>query len=77
MTLPVTPRQIRAARALLDWSQQDLAREARVALSTVADFERAARQPITNNLAAMRNALERAGLLFERGGVVFRDREPR
>ena len=36
----LTPKQVRAGRALLAWSQQDLAKKAGVAASTVADFER-------------------------------------
>ncbi len=36
----LTPAQIRAARGLLDWSQERLAKEADVGLSTVRDFER-------------------------------------
>ena len=56
--------QIRAARALLAWSQQDLAREAHVAVSTVADFERGHRTPVANNADAMRGALESAGISF-------------
>jgi transcriptional regulator with XRE-family HTH domain len=35
----LTPAQCRAARALLDWTQQQLADAARVARATVRDFE--------------------------------------
>ena len=49
----VAPAQIRAARALLGWNQQELARRANVAASTVADFERGKRLPVPNNLEAM------------------------
>jgi transcriptional regulator with XRE-family HTH domain len=73
MTQPelLNPAQIRAARALLAWSQQDLARQARVAASTVADFERGHRTPVTNNADAMRMALESAGISFLPGGAVI------
>ena len=54
----ITPAQVKAARALLAWSQQELAAAARVSESTVADFERAARTPVPNNAAAIREALE-------------------
>lgn len=66
--------QIRAARALLGWSQSQLADAARVGVATVADFERGARTPIENNLAAIRLALEHAGIRFineEGGGVLL------
>jgi hypothetical protein len=35
-----------------------------VAYTTLADFERGARQPQPHNLAKMRAALERAGIQF-------------
>lgn len=56
--------QIRAARALLGWSQDQLAAEAEVGRATVGDFERGARQPIRLSLKAMRLALETAGIEF-------------
>lgn len=66
----LSPAQVRAARALLAWSQQDLARAAHVAPSTVADFERGYRTPVANNADAMRGALEAAGISFLPGGAV-------
>jgi transcriptional regulator with XRE-family HTH domain len=60
----ITPAQARAARALLAWSQKDLASAAQVGLSTIADFEREARIPVLQNLMAMRRALEQAGVEF-------------
>jgi transcriptional regulator with XRE-family HTH domain len=68
--VPISPAQVRAARALLAWSQQDLARQARVGTSTVADFERGHRTPVANNSEAMRVALENAGISFLPGGAV-------
>jgi transcriptional regulator with XRE-family HTH domain len=55
---------------MLGWSQSDLARTAHVARQTVVDFERGARKPYPNNLAALRAALEAAGVEFiaENGG---------
>jgi len=66
----LTPEQSRAARGLLDWSQQALADKAGVGLSTVRDFEKGRRQPIPANLTAIRTALEAAGAEFipENGG---------
>ena len=63
----IAPEQRRAARAWLDWSQEDLARRAGVSLSTVRDFEKGRRVPIRNNLEAMRRALEEAEIAFVNG----------
>ena len=66
----ISPPQSRAARALLNWSQPRLAEASRVSVSTIRDFETGNRSPIANNLAAIRAALESAGVEFiaENGG---------
>jgi transcriptional regulator with XRE-family HTH domain len=77
MSEGLTPEQVKAGRALLAWSQQELATEARVSPSTIADFERGVRTPVANNAQAIRDALERKGLQFFAGGVVEKDLLPR
>lgn len=74
------PSQCRAARALLDWTQPQLATASGVSPSTLRDFESGKRVPISNNLAAIRAALESAGVVFidQNGhgpGVRLRDRQ--
>ncbi|ARP67166.1 helix-turn-helix transcriptional regulator [Mesorhizobium sp. B2-5-9] len=69
--LDLTPKHVRAARALLAWSQHDLAKQAGVATSTVADFERGQRIPVANNAQAIRTALENAGIRFLPTGAVI------
>jgi transcriptional regulator with XRE-family HTH domain len=66
----LTRAQSRGARGILDWTQERLATEAGVSLSTVKDFEAGRRTPIGNNLAALRRALEDGGTEFilENGG---------
>ena len=72
----ITAVQLKAARALAGWSQQELANQARVATSTVADFERGQRSPVANNLEAMRAVLEKAGITFTYGGAVVGPTSP-
>ncbi len=60
----ISPSQCRGARAMLEWSRNKLAREAEVAVGTVVDFERGARQPYKRTLFDIRRALEDAGVIF-------------
>ena len=66
----VTPALCRAARGLLGWNQDDLAKAARVALNTLRNFEAGKSTPMVNNLEAIQAALEAAGVEFipENGG---------
>ena len=60
----ITPAQSRAGRALVDWSQTVLAGKSNLGESTIRDFEKGRRVPSVNNLAAIRAALEAAGVEF-------------
>jgi len=60
----LSPEQCRAARGWLGWSQADLSGRAKVAQSTVKDFETGKRTPMRNNLEAIRTAFEAAGIGF-------------
>lgn len=60
----MTPAQSRAARGLVDWSQSELGQRSNLSESTIRDFEKGRRVPGPNNVAAMRAALEAAGVLF-------------
>jgi transcriptional regulator with XRE-family HTH domain len=66
--MKITPEQSRAGRGLLDWSQAELGARANLSESTVRDFEKGRRVPTANNLAAIRAALETAGVEFTNGG---------
>jgi transcriptional regulator with XRE-family HTH domain len=56
--------QCRAARGLIGWSQEALAKEAKVAIRTLISFEKAERIPRASTMAAIRAALESAGVEF-------------
>ena len=67
----VTSDQIRAGRALLDISQAELTRRARVTLGTVCRIERPA-VPISGQVSTISRiieALEDNGIVFTRHGV--------
>lgn len=48
----------------MGWSQAQLSEASKVSPATIANFESGKRVPIANNLAAIRNALETAGVIF-------------
>jgi transcriptional regulator with XRE-family HTH domain len=69
---PLSSSQIRAARALIKWTAEDLARHSSVSLRTIRRAELAERHPsmTASNDLAVRRALESAGVEFieENGG---------
>lgn len=68
--MTITSEQSKAARSLLNWNQRTLAQKANVGLSTVADFESKKRNPIKNNLDAIKSAFEEFNIEFiENTGV--------
>lgn len=68
----ITGSQLRAARAFLRWSADDLARAANVGVATVrrAEADDGPVNMMPNNISAIRQALEDAGVEFipENGG---------
>ena len=69
----MTPRQCKAARVLLDWSQRDLANRSGVSVSTVRNFEGGKRDTYPINVVALQRALEEGGVEFVPGGCRVRD----
>ena len=69
----VTLREIQATRALLGWSQQQLADKAIVSLNAVTRLERGEVDPRLSTLTALQKALSKAGIEFlsELGQGVF------
>jgi len=66
----ITPGQCKAARALLELTQSELAAAATLGLSTVVDFEKKRRQVSVVAIQAIRHALAARGIEFidENGG---------
>jgi hypothetical protein len=62
--MSITSEQCRAARGLIGTNQVWLADKSRVSLRAIQDFETGKRQPIQATLAAIRAALEAAGVIF-------------
>jgi transcriptional regulator with XRE-family HTH domain len=70
----ITGSQIRAARALIRWSAEDLARKSRLGVATIrrAEAEDTALSITAANADAIQRALEAGGIVFvpENGGGV-------
>jgi transcriptional regulator with XRE-family HTH domain len=66
MAKPLTSSQIRAARSLLRWSAEDLARLSLLSVATVRRAELTERETSLTaaNDSAIRRALEDAGVIF-------------
>jgi DNA-binding XRE family transcriptional regulator len=64
----ITSEQMKAARALLGWSDVKLAREAGLAPSTIINFELGTRNPPIVSMLAIESTLKAAGVEFPRHG---------
>jgi DNA-binding XRE family transcriptional regulator len=60
----LTPAQIRAARALLNWSQAQLAEASEVASQSIKNIERGVTDPRLSTAIAIKTTLEKAGVQF-------------
>jgi transcriptional regulator with XRE-family HTH domain len=63
----LTPSQCRAARALLDWSQQNLAEYSKIGNATIRNFEGGKSVPQHATLDVLRRCFEAAGVMFING----------
>jgi predicted transcriptional regulator len=64
VVIMITPRQIRAARALLGWSQQQLADRAIVSLNAVTRLEKGKVDSRASTITAIEKTLSKAGVEF-------------
>ena len=69
VSMEISASQCRAARALLNWTQGDLAEASGVSKRAIADFETGNRRPIAATLTVLRQALESGGVQFVPHGV--------
>jgi len=63
----ITGDQVKAARKLVGWSQEDLAGHVGMSKSTIGNFEKGRRISVLES-SMMRRALESAGVEFTNGG---------
>lgn len=64
-----TIEQIRAARALIGWSQGELAQQAGLSQTGIARIENGTNQPNSSTVEKITRAFDNAGILFISGGV--------
>jgi transcriptional regulator with XRE-family HTH domain len=67
---PISPAQVRAARAWLRWSQEDLSARSGVSQRSIARYELERCVPYAATLTSIRNAFEAAGVCFQFQGMI-------
>ena len=67
--LSISPAQCRAARALLNWSQERLSEESKVGAKTIVDFEQGKRKPFARTVRDLQETFEVAGIEFTNGNA--------
>ena len=60
----LTSYQVKAARVLLDWSQETLAQSAGLSIATIRKIEGASISPRQTTMTSIRDSLEKAGIEF-------------
>jgi len=60
----LTPAQLRAARSILGWTRQDLAKKSGVPAVTIRGFESLGADSKLSTIHKMRRALEAGGVIF-------------
>ena len=61
----LTPAQLRAARALVGWTREDLAEQSGVFANTIRNFEQGVSDPKQGTILKWRRALEAVGVEFQ------------
>jgi transcriptional regulator with XRE-family HTH domain len=65
----LSPAQVRAARAWLNWTQDDLSATSGVSQKSIARYELELSVPYADTLAKLRQAFESAGIGFQFDGM--------
>ena len=65
--MTITVKQIKAARALLEWKQEDLARVSGISLAAINKLERGLVSPRQHTMATLQQSFEQAGVEFTEG----------
>jgi hypothetical protein len=60
----ISPEQCRAARALLDWTREELSVISGIPVRTLTNFETAATSPRDNTTLLLLRAFQDAGVVF-------------
>lgn len=68
----ISIEQIKGARGLLEWTQDDLAQASKLSKPAINNLERRIARPRINTIFKIQKALEGAGVEFIDGGVRFR-----
>lgn len=71
--MKVRVNQVRAARALLDWSQKDLAERADMSEVSITNFEKEKSTPNQSTVEKILNAFSLAGVSFIDKGVTLKE----
>jgi transcriptional regulator with XRE-family HTH domain len=66
--MSISASQCRAARSLINWSQDELAKASKVGRATLANFESEKSTPYERTLRDIQSALESAGIKFIEDG---------
>jgi transcriptional regulator with XRE-family HTH domain len=69
----ITNRQIKGARGLLDWTQDELAKATGLSRPALNNLERGETSPHSDTLRRIQKAMERAGVEFIAGGCRLKE----
>ena len=72
-TILIDPAKMRAARAVLNWTQRELGLRAAVSHGAITRFELKGGTMMRNNILAIQRVFEQAGITFHGAGLEWSD----